>query len=96
MVHIVVYEVTGTGTGDITFGTDGAGGTEVVTGAALPWTTTVELPAGAEPQSASVVAVGGASEIGARITVDGQVAREGASSPAYNSVSLTATVGPRA
>ncbi|MET1076049.1 MAG: MmpS family transport accessory protein [Umezawaea sp.] len=94
-VHIVVYEVTGTGTGNVTFGTDGAGGTEVVTGVVLPWSTTVELPVEVAQQGVSVVVEGGASEIGARITVDGQVVREGSSSPAYPSVSLTANVGPQ-
>ncbi|WNV84451.1 MmpS family transport accessory protein [Umezawaea sp. Da 62-37] len=96
VVHIVVYEVTGSGSGTVTYSTDGAGGTGVATDVPLPWSTTVELPVEAGTQSVSVVADGGASELGARITVDGEVVKEGGSSPAYNSVSLTANVGPQA
>jgi hypothetical protein len=94
-VHIVVYEVTGTGTGTVTFGVDGVGGTEVATEVALPWTTIVELPVDATPRSVSVVADAGPGtvEIGARITVDGQVLSEGTSNSTYLAVSLNANVG---
>ncbi|MFE1342030.1 hypothetical protein ACFW6K_30670 [Streptomyces sp. NPDC058733] len=46
----VTYEVTGTGTADITYQAQGEGGkAAVVTAAALPWRTTVRVPLGRTP-----------------------------------------------
>jgi len=93
--HIVVFEVTGAGTGTATYSTDGAGGTTAATDVPLPWTTTVELPVDPGQQAISLVAEAGPGtlEISAKITVDGQVVREGKSGGTYLSVSLNATVG---
>jgi hypothetical protein len=93
-VHIVVFEVTGAGTGTATYSTDGAGGATAATEVPLPWSTTLELPVDPGRQAISLVAEAGPGtpEVSAKITVDGLVVREGKSGGTFLSVSLNATV----
>jgi hypothetical protein len=94
-VKTVVYEVTGSGTaGNITYTTDGMTSTEQVSDVPLPWSKTIELPAGEAIQIVQVLAQnGGSGEITATITVDGKVVKTGKSSGAYAVVSVNESIG---
>ncbi|HWO59593.1 MAG TPA: MmpS family transport accessory protein [Umezawaea sp.] len=95
-VRTVVYEVTGAGTANsITYTTDGMTSSEQVGDAPLPWTKTLELPAGEAFQMVSILAQAGEGtpEIAAKITVDGKVVKEGKSSGQYAVVTINENIG---
>ena len=95
-VRTVVYEVTGAGTANsITYTTDGMTSSEQVGDAPLPWTKTLELPAGEAIQMVSILAQAGEGtpEIAAKITVDGKVVKEGKSSGQYAVVTINENIG---
>lgn len=72
--HTVVYSVTGTGTADIIYHSfqNGKGGSSQVTGATLPWTTTVTGSGIFTIYSVNATLVTGTS-ISCTLTVDGAV-----------------------
>lgn len=82
--HTVVYSVTGSGSADLTYVTDGLASSTQESGVRLPWSTTVT--AKGLVLFFSVIAQNGANESGTitcTITVDGtEVANETASGPA--------------
>lgn len=92
----VVYEVTGAGQAmSITYTTDGTTSTEQVGQVKLPWSKTLELPAGEAFQMVSIFAQAGdgTPEITVKITVDGKVVKDGKSSGQYAVVTINENIG---
>lgn len=92
----VVYEVAGAGTANsITYVTDGMTSTQQEGDVKLPWSKTIELPTGEALQMVSIFAQAGAGtpEISAKITVDGEVVKDGKSSGQYAVVNINENIG---
>ena len=92
----VVYEVGGAGTANnITYTTDGMTSIQQEGDVKLPWSKTIELPAGEALQMVSVFAQAGEGtpEITAKITVDGKVVKDGKSSGPYAVVTINENIG---
>lgn len=93
---VVVYEVTGAGKAQsITYVTDGMTSTQQEQNVALPWTKTIELPAGKALQMVSLFAQAGEGtpEISAKITADGKLVKDGKSSGLYSVVTINDNIG---
>jgi MmpS family membrane protein len=90
----VVYEVTGTGKSlGITYTTDGKAATEQVSDVPLPWSKTIELPAGEAVQVVRMIAqTGGDGQLTATITVDGKVVKTATSSGPYTVISVSESI----
>jgi hypothetical protein len=73
---VVLYEVTGAGTGSITYVTDGNMSMAQDTEASLPWSTEVTMDSGFAPVSLSVQHMSGSGPVTCKITVDGEVVSE--------------------
>ncbi|MDT7782523.1 MAG: hypothetical protein QOF58_942 [Pseudonocardiales bacterium] len=88
--RVVVFEVTGTGTAFNITATVGASVFNQ-TSVPLPWTKTVEVPAGAASESVMLVVVAGAegAEVHGKYTVDGATVREGKASGPYGVLTIT-------
>ncbi|MEU7475817.1 MmpS family transport accessory protein [Lentzea sp. NPDC042327] len=92
----VIYEITGAGqASSITYTTDGLTSTQQEGDVNLPWSKTIELPAGEALQMVSMIAQAGQGtpEIAAKITVDGKVVKEGKSTGQYAVVSINENIG---
>lgn len=92
----IVYEVGGAGTANsITYTTDGMTSTQQEGNVKLPWSKTIELPAGEALQMVSIFAQAGEGtpEITAKITVDGKIVKDGKSSGLYAVVNVNENIG---
>ncbi|MFD4644394.1 hypothetical protein ACFWN2_44300 [Lentzea sp. NPDC058436] len=87
---VVVFEVTGTGKA---FSVTATAGTSVHTeqDVTLPWTRTVEVPAGAPAKPVVLVVVAGpdGAEVHGKYTIDGTTVREGKASGPYGVLTIT-------
>jgi hypothetical protein len=88
--RVVVFEVTGTGTAFNITATVGAS-VQTESGVPLPWTRTVEVPAGPAAESVMLVVVAGpdGAEVHGKCTIDGTTVREGKASGPYGVLTIT-------
>jgi hypothetical protein len=86
----VVFEVTGTGKAFNVTATVGAT-IHNEASVTLPWTRTVEVPAGAASESVMLVVVAGpdGAEVRGKYTIDGTTVREGKASGPYGVLTIT-------
>ncbi|RDI17921.1 MmpS family transport accessory protein [Lentzea flaviverrucosa] len=86
----VVFEVTGTGKAFNVTATVGAS-IHNEAGVTLPWTRTVEVPAGRASESVMLVVVAGSdgAEVHGKYTIDGATVREGKASGPYGVLTIT-------
>lgn len=88
--RVVVFEVAGTGKA---FNVTATVGTSIHNepNVTLPWTRTVEVPAGTAPKSVMLVVVAGpdGAEVRGKYTVDGTTVREGKASGPYGVLTIT-------
>lgn len=88
--RVVAFEVTGTGTAFNVTATVGAA-VHNQSSVPLPWTKTVEVPAGALAKSVMLVVVAGpdGAEVHGKYTIDGTTVREGKASGPYGVLTIT-------
>ncbi|MCX2954082.1 MmpS family transport accessory protein [Lentzea sp. NEAU-D7] len=88
--RVVVFEVTGTGKAFNITATVGAS-IHNEAGVTLPWTRTVEVPAGPTSESVMLVVVAGpdGAEVRGKYTIDGVTVREGKASGPYGVLTIT-------
>lgn len=86
----VVFEVTGTGKAFNITATVGAS-VQNESNVTLPWTRTVEVPAGPASESVMLVVVAGpdGAEVHGKYTIDGRTVREGKASGPYGVLTIT-------
>ncbi|MDA3624233.1 MmpS family transport accessory protein [Saccharopolyspora sp. WRP15-2] len=86
----IVFEITGSGTGMVTYSSDSNFSIAQETGVDLPWSKTIEFEKAAiRPVTINAQHTAGAGAIGCRITINGKVAVENSSSGQYAVVSCT-------
>jgi hypothetical protein len=88
--RVVVFEVTGSGKAFTVTATVGAT-VQTEMDVTLPWTRTVEVPAGPASSSVMLVAVAGpdGAEVRGKYTIDGTTVREGKASGPYGVLTIT-------
>lgn len=91
--HHVHYEVTGSGTGDVTYSTDANGSSSQANGAALPWTQDVQISSFFAPLYVSAQHSSGSGDVACQITVDGKVVSSNHASGQYAIASCSGSIG---
>jgi hypothetical protein len=86
------YDVTGDGSGSITYMTDGNASTSQANGASLPWSQDLQIDSFFAPVSVIVQNQSGNGPVTCTITVDGKVVSQNHATGDYAIASCSATV----